>query len=413
MPSNPFDSIFSRAEKILSKSRPGSAVRVLDDDDDDFRHLSPSSRSKSAAVARESIQPARDFSNLGGAAAAAAVSVPSAKSPPPGMSSSYPQHQPEDGDDSDEDFDAQQEAPEHVKGTRGIQMRNACVTYWPPFDRPIEDYAPFTGFEFASHILKPVHEHISFYVSALEVAPTTRRLHGHLYVEFTVPKTILQIKKILGNIGCRVFIRCGTQSQAVDYVFKRGKYEYKNYTQLSQWLSRFFTGVPNLSSLVPFVYGTQKQQGSRSDLDRYVEMAFQGVQRNEFLASEKGAGLRYFKYFNDACNVVDGLDRGDTIRANKRVLYEKYIDECEKRGEVPCRFFEFRCERDPKWNEESEAHYIQTSAMAIADREARDADERAGALNKTILDSKMAEEKEAGQDASDRDGSSNSSDSDE
>lgn len=298
-----------------------------------------------------------------------------------------------------EDFDGATEVPPHVKGTRGVQIRNACITYWPepPVSNKINErtHGQLSIQQYAGLMLKPSHKDITFYASCLEVAPSTGRIHGHLYIEFKDPKTTLQIKKIVKeayqktsdttNDKCFIYMRRGTQQQALDYVLKVGKYADKAYTQLSVKLShlREITDE-DAEALKPHVCGAQKHQGTRSDLDRYVEMAFDGVQRNEFLAAEKGAGLRYFKYFSDACNVIDGLDRGDTIRANKRVAYDKYLLECDDKGVVPCKFFEFRCEHDSKWNEESQTHYISTMSAAVEEREFRDDVEREGALNKVI-----------------------------
>lgn len=298
------------------------------------------------------------------------------------MSSSVPRGA-EPQSDTDEEFDGGVEAPPHVKGKRGIQMRNACITYYPPLPGNLERYLPLAPGELQKYLIKPVSDHIMFYVSALEVAPTTGLLHGHLYVEFKQSMTVLQIQKILGTTECKIFVRKGTAKQATDYVFKRGDYESKQYTQLTVWLQRRCPSMDpeELRGLLPYVWGAQKKQGQRSDLDRYVEMAMEGVMRCEFLAQERGAGLRYIKYFDNACSAVDGTDRNDQARNNKRIAYDRYVEQCIERNEVPCRFFEFNCELDFKVTPESERHRTAAMSAAYEQREEEDQEAWQAAMN--------------------------------
>lgn len=306
--------------------------------------------------------------------------------------------------DSDEDFDEALEVPEHVKGTRGVQIRNACITYFPPLEGNLDRYLPLTAKELSLHILKPAHASIDFYVTSLEVAPKTGRLHGHMYIEFNQPKTILQIQKMIGTMRSKVFMRKGTQKQAIDYVFKRDKYESKHYTQLSEWLYHHQPRtdpedvpdpVPDVNLVLPFVFGQMKNQGARADLDRFVEMATQGITRAEFLARERGAGLRYIKYYSDACSIFDGLDRNDVARANKRAAYDEYLEACERRQVVPQRFFEWECEHDFKWNEISRRQHNLRVAEAMDERDHTDSLLTRGSINKDILDGARGEDQDS------------------
>lgn len=306
-------------------------------------------------------------------------------------------------EDSDEDFDEAVEVPEHVKGSRGVQIRNACITYFPPLEGDLERYLPLTARELSLHILKPSHASIDFYVTALEVAPRTGRLHGHMYIEFNQPKTILQIQKIIGTMKSKVFMRKGTQKQAIDYVFKRDKYECKHHTQLSEWLQfrqprkdkfELPDPVPEVELILPYVFGQMKNQGARADLDRFVEMATQGITRAEFLARERGAGLRYIKYYSDACAIFDGLDRNDVARANKRMRYEEYIRECDRRGVVPQRFFEWDVEHDFKWNDISRRQHNQRVAEALDERDHHDSLMTRGNINKELLEAQAPEDQQ-------------------
>lgn len=320
-------------------------------------------------------------------------------------------HDPES--DTDEEFDGGVEAPPHVKGKRGIQMRNACVTYYPPFPGNFERYLPLPIEEIAKYQLRPVSDHILFYATALEVAPKTGLLHGHLYIEFKQSMTILQIQKILGTTECKVFVRKGTAKQATDYVFKRGDYESKQFTQITAFLQR---RVPNLHPhdilhLVPYVWGVQKKQGQRSDLDRYVEMAMEGVMRCEFLAQERGAGLRYIKYFDSACSAVDGTDRNDQARNNKRIAYDRYVEACIERSEVPCRFYEFNHELDFKVTAESEKHRTAAMAAAFQQREEEDQEAWQGAMNKQFDEANLPEEDEQPEEPKKKSGKKSVSDS--
>jgi len=306
--------------------------------------------------------------------------------------------------DSDEDFDEAVEVPEHVKGTRGVQIRNACITYFPPLEGNLDRYLPLTAKELSLHILKPSHASIDFYVTSLEVAPKTGRLHGHMYIEFSQPKTILQIQKMIGTMRSKVFMRKGTQKQAIDYVFKRDKYESKHFTQLSEWLYRqqprmdpedVPDPVPDVNLVLPFVFGQMKNQGARADLDRFVEMATQGITRAEFLARERGAGLRYIKYYSDACAIFDGLDRNDVARANKRAAYDEYLEACDRRQVAPQRFFEWECEHDFKWNEISRRQHNLRVAEAMDERDHTDSLMTRGTINKDILEGANGEDQDS------------------
>lgn len=313
-------------------------------------------------------------------------------SAPPAQSAPYMVREPES--DTDEEFDGGLEAPPHMKGVRGIQLRNACITYYPPFPGNFERYLPISLDEIAKHQLRPISDHITFYATALEIAPTTGLLHGHMYIEFKQSMTVLQIQKILGNVDCKIFQRKGTAKQATDYVFKRGDYESKQFTQLAVFLQRRVPGLQpqDVLHLVPYVWGAQKKQGQRSDLDRYVELAMQGVMRCEFLAQERGAGLRYIKYFDSACSAIDGTDRNDQARNNKRIAYDRYVERCIDRNEVPCRFFEFTHELDFKVTPESEKHRAAAMSAAYQQREEEDQEAWQAAVNRQYDEANLPEE---------------------
>lgn len=333
----------------------------------------------------------------------------SAESAPPAISSNN------NSVDSDEEFEGGQLVPEHVKGTRGVQIRNACVTYYPPFPGDFAKYLPASVDQLLQFQLRPSSDAISFYVSCLEVAPTTGLLHGHLYIEFTRSMTILQIQKLLG-VPCQVFMRKGTAKQAIDYVYKRDKYQCKNFTTIVSYLSRMQPDLrqEDLFRLIPHSQGVQKKQGERADLDRYVEMAMEGVMRCEFLARERGAGLRYIRYFDNACSAVDGTDRNDIARNNKRIAYESYVRRCEETGEVPCRFFEFNVELDFKSSSAAEEYRLASMAEAFDQRDEEDQEAWQAAVNQKIAEGDLPEGTEVKKEAnSDQDKRHSGDDDDE
>lgn len=280
------------------------------------------------------------------------------------------------------------EAPSKGKG---IQIRNAFITYFPVDSEGNSYFFPksFTKsfLQVAScQKLYATHPNVSFQISSLEICPSTGRLHGHIYVEFTCSKTVSQIKTIFKSQDLKVFARKGTQQQAIDYIYKVGKYADKAYTRLGDWLEEhgLISSTDNSTNYRPIIYGVPKKQGARSDLDRYVEMAFDGVQRNEFLASERGAGLRYLRYFSDACSIVDGLDRNDIARANKRVAYEQYLEECDKTGEIPIKYFQFKVGDKPdfSFNPASAEHYAESATRAYEAHEEMQELHKEGILTK-------------------------------
>lgn len=318
-----------------------------------------------------------------------------------------------DEDYDPESFDPVPDLPP-VKGKKGIQLRNVLITYWPVnpdktniYVGDVPNSEPTFVRALPGMLLKPAHKNVTFYVSSLEVSPTTTHLHGHLYMEFDIPKTIPQIKAIIGTEHAKIFSRKGTQKQAIDYVLKIGNYEGKSFTRLVDWyhdrspLPKYqpkqnpLLSDKIVSELLPFRYGVPKAQGSRSDLDRYVEFAFDGVTRAEFLASERGSGLRYLKYFTDACNIIDRTDRNDAYRANKRILYDEYCKRCEDSGELPVRYHEFVPpeERiDFKWHEQTHNYVAEHAAAAFDEAEDNMRLEAEGNHNKLLLDANLDDE---------------------
>ena len=76
---------------------------------------------------------------------------------------------------------------------------------------------------------------------SMEHAPTTGRIHYHLYIEFNTQKTMKTIKKILKDATANIQPARGTPQEAVDYVKKDG----------ATWKEA----------------GSMTNQGHRSDLD--------------------------------------------------------------------------------------------------------------------------------------------------
>ena len=76
---------------------------------------------------------------------------------------------------------------------------------------------------------------------SMEHAPTTGRIHYHLYIEFNTQKTMKTIKKILKDATANIQPARGTPQEAVDYVKKDG----------ATWKQA----------------GSMTNQGHRSDLD--------------------------------------------------------------------------------------------------------------------------------------------------
>lgn len=295
--------------------------------------------------------------------------------------------------DSDDDEVASGVAtgfPEESVQKNGVRVRNYVVTYYPGGERPIyiDEMSAMHPEHYVQYMLKPTHKQFTFYSSCLEVAPSTKRLHGHMYIELKEGQTITWLKNQLGTTHIKAFARKGTQKQARDYVYKVAQYSQKDYTCLANVLMSF--RMPDVkpyqySCIHPYSYGTMKAQGARSDLDRFVDYAMNGTTHKEFLIAEQGSGLRYFKYFNDATEVFDGTHRSATIRANKRFAYDNYVASCDKEGVVPMPYYEFTMSVDPdaKWSAGSIAHESTLVALAI-DQKANEEDEELQAIKNKL-----------------------------
>lgn len=292
----------------------------------------------------------------------------------------------ESDDDDEVESGVAGECPE-TDSSRGVRVRNYVITYYPGGDNPVivdpRSSSPIDPSHYVNYFIKPTHKQFTFYATCLEVSPTTGRLHGHLYVELKEGQTITWLKNQLGTNHIKAFVRKGTQKQARDYVYKVGEYTSKAYTALANMLFKYGCTDARLLKLVhPQCYGVMKKQGERTDLDRFVDYAMNGLTHKEFLATEQGSGLRYFKYFNDATEVFDGTHRSATIRANKRTLYDRYCEECHSRGEAPVPFYEFDVDADPVWNKESRDYSRSLLRGALEQRSFDEEEHIQGVKNK-------------------------------
>lgn len=293
-------------------------------------------------------------------------------------------------DDDDEESSGVATAfPEESLSKNGVRVRNYVITYYPGGETPIiitpKSVRPPE--HYVQYMLKPTHKQFTFFATCLEVAPTTGRLHGHLYVELKEGQTVTWLKNQLGTTHIKAFARKGTQKQARDYVYKVAQYSDKDHTCLANVIMSY--KIPGIkpheySCIHPYSSGAMKAQGARSDLDRFVDYAMNGTTHKEFLVAEQGTGLRYFKYFNDATEVFDGTHRSSTIRANKRMLYDRYCEQCDQRDEVPMPYYEFTVtvEADPKWSPQSIEHSQNILRMAVDEKADRDEEELQALKNK-------------------------------
>lgn len=88
---------------------------------------------------------------------------------------------------------------------RDKQIRNACYTAW-------------------KNTTEVESKHLKYHVVGKETCPTTGKEHWQGYIEFSMPKTITKIKKILGSKEAHIEARKGSAKEAAEYCKKDGDF---------------------------------------------------------------------------------------------------------------------------------------------------------------------------------------------
>lgn len=123
-------------------------------------------------------------------------------------------------------------------GDNKIRVNNWVLTYWPK--------EPMT--------LATRDDKVQFYITQLEICPSTGRLHGHMYIEFRVKVSCKMIKTIFGDNTINCQVRKSTQARAIAYCSKQ---------------------ATRLEGCNPVMYGEVKHAGPRNDLDSKASMVME------------------------------------------------------------------------------------------------------------------------------------------
>ena len=129
---------------------------------------------------------------------------------------------------------------------------------------------------------------------SMEHAPTTGRIHYHLYIEFYSQKTMNTIKKILKDTTANIQPARGTPQEAVDYIKKDG----------ATWKEA----------------GTMSNQGHRSDLDDVFQRLQVGDNILDIIEGHPGTCIRYIKGILAVKGLVDQRRQRQEARQMPTVL---------------------------------------------------------------------------------------------
>lgn len=114
---------------------------------------------------------------------------------------------------------------------------------------------------------------VKYIVYHREVAPETKKLHYHIYVELKSAMTYKAIKKMFNDKTIHIEPRKGTVQQAINYLM-----EDKNEYSVIEW-------------------GKRSKQGFRSDLRNVVAMIEKGKKTTDIIAEYPDAYIKYHKGF--------------------------------------------------------------------------------------------------------------------
>jgi len=180
---------------------------------------------------------------------------------------------------------------EHMKDNIVIQSPESCIS----------------PFKFHKFIEAPP---LSFCCFQLEKCPKSGRIHGQMYLEFSSVRTMGYVIELLKEtISVKhpyVAVRKGTQQQAIDYCTKQE-------TRL-EWFK-------------PFVMGTPKHQGARSDLTNMLDMIICGASKVEILSAMGGNALRHLGMIDRAQKAIYGMDTADNALMEARRKAEESGEE--------------------------------------------------------------------------------------
>lgn len=184
-----------------------------------------------------------------------------------------------------DEYECEEEKDYTIKrGNAGPAFRDWLLTFWPE--------APST------RIIRPKStKYVKYYTGQLEVCPDTKRLHGHIYIELSAPRTRNFLKDLFDNKTMHCEPRKGTQKQAIAYCTKED------------------TRAPDC---IPYEWGERKEQGHRSDLDNLAAAACQGMTTLEILRMFKGNALRHLGCIERAQRAAWGRSEMDNYIMNIR-----------------------------------------------------------------------------------------------
>lgn len=149
---------------------------------------------------------------------------------------------------------------------------------------------------------KPDLSKIQYMVYQKEKCPETGREHYQGYVEFPDKHKLGGVKDIFNDRTLHLEGRRGTQKQAIDYC-------QKEKSRLEK----------------PFIYGTPKNQGHRSDMDEIWDDIDEGLTMKEILANQKGNAVRMIHCIEKAMKVRHDLcPLDDYIKLKAKAKHDKF-----------------------------------------------------------------------------------------
>lgn len=149
---------------------------------------------------------------------------------------------------------------------------------------------------------------INYFIFNYEIGDTGN-LHSHLYVELKQQCRFSKIKKIFP--GAHIEKRYGTQESAIDYVYKRGKFEDKFHTLKEG----------------QFEWGTKKHQGNRNDLNDIKRMFDQGDKFYDIVKQDENFAV-CIKHWNSLLKFERISQTSRDFKSKVIVIYGRKIKSC-------------------------------------------------------------------------------------
>lgn len=175
-----------------------------------------------------------------------------------------------------------------------IRLRNVVTTHWK--EPIIEDKS-----------------NIAFYIGQKEICPDTKKEHWHLYIEFKDKTSMEKIKKLFNDDTIHIESRKGNQKEAINYVTKTES---------------------RAPDSVQLLYGKQKKQGNRSDLDGIHESIMEGSTAKEILLEHGGRALRFINHIKTSLEIIHIGCKVDDEILKTRETFNKMVGR-ERMTKVP------------------------------------------------------------------------------